>query len=89
MAQRKRIDIFFILYLTAILGFVVVSRERDKIDEGMHELNEQIVRTFVPPVPLRPEGDTLRCYVDADSNGIVIGDPRVFETKVFASYNFV
>jgi len=84
VAQRKRIDIFFILYLTAILGFVVVSRERDKIDEGMHELNEQIVRTFVPPVPLRPEGDTLRCYVDADSNGIVIGDPRVFETKVFA-----
>ncbi len=85
MAQRKRIDIFFILYLTAILGFVVVSRERDKIDEGMNELNEQIVRTFVPPVPLKPEGDTLRCYVDADSNGIVVGNPLVFRSKVFVS----
>ncbi|MBE0642448.1 MAG: hypothetical protein IH600_00030 [Bacteroidetes bacterium] len=85
MAQRKRIDIFFILYLTAILGFVVVSRERDRIDEGMHALNEQIVRTFVPPVPLRAESDTLRWYVDADSNGIVVGSPRTFRTKVFVS----
>lgn len=85
MAQRRRIDIFFILYLTAIVGFVVVSRERDKIDTGMLAMNEQIVRTFVPPVPLAPESDTLSCYVDADSNGIVIGEAQVFRTKVFAS----
>ncbi len=83
MAQRRRIDIFFILYLTAIVGFVVVSKEREKIDEGMHALNEHIVRTFVPPVPMAPESDTLSCYVDADSNGIVIGEARLFRTKVF------
>ncbi len=82
MAKRRRIDIFFILYLTAIVGFVVVSIERDKIDETMKELNKQIVRTFVPPVPMVPESDTLRCFVDADTSGRVIGDPVLYRTKV-------
>jgi hypothetical protein len=82
VAKRRRIDIFFILYLSAIVAFVVVSKERDRIDDEMHELNEKIVRTLIPPVALLPESDTLRCYVDADSSGIVIGEPRVFRTKI-------
>ncbi|MFZ1730700.1 MAG: hypothetical protein WBQ23_10470 [Bacteroidota bacterium] len=83
MALKRRIDLFFILYLTAIVGFVVVSRERDRIDDEMNELNEHIVRTLLPPAPVLAESDTLRCYVDADSSGIVIGSPQVFRTKVF------
>ncbi|MFA6234360.1 MAG: hypothetical protein WC824_09310 [Bacteroidota bacterium] len=82
MARNRRIDIFFILYLTAIVGFIVVSKERDKSDDEMHELNNQIARTFVPPVPLAAESDTLICFVDADVNGIVIGTPVIFQTRV-------
>jgi hypothetical protein len=80
VATRRRVDIFFILYLTAIVGFVVVSKERDQRDKEMQELNESIVRALIPPVPMHPEGDTLRCYVDADSNGVVIGAPAEFRT---------
>ena len=83
MTARRRVDVFFILYLTAIVGFVVVSKERDRTDKEMQLLNEQIVRTLIPAVPLRMEGDTMRCYVDADSSGIVIGSPRPFHTRVF------
>ena len=83
MATRRRVDVFFILYLTAIVAFVVVSKERDRIDQEMQELNEQIVRTLIPPVPLRAERDTLRCYVDADSSGMVIGSPLPFRTRVY------
>lgn len=83
MAARRRVDIFFILYLTAIVAFVVVSKERDRTDKEMQALNEQIVQTFIPAVPLRTEGDTLRCYVDADSSGIVVGTPVPFRTRLF------
>lgn len=83
MAARRRVDIFFILYLTAIVGFIVVSKEREQSNTEMQEMNEQIVRTLIPPVPLHPERDTLRCYVDADSNGVVLGDPFAFRTRMY------
>ncbi|MBR9975961.1 MAG: hypothetical protein KFF77_10305 [Bacteroidetes bacterium] len=83
MAARRRVDIFFILYLTAIVAFVVVSKERDRTDKEMQVLNEQIVQTLIPAVPLRTEGDTLRCYVDADSSGIVVGAPIPFRMRLF------
>ncbi|MBN1447158.1 MAG: hypothetical protein JXA28_04450 [Bacteroidetes bacterium] len=84
MARRKRIDIFFILYLTAIIGFVVVSKERDRSDERMQQLNAHIIRTFLPPLPLMVERDTVRWYVDADSSGILRGDLPLFTDKVYA-----
>lgn len=83
MARRKRIDIFFILYLTAIIGFVVVSKERDKNDERMQHLNERIIRTFLPQLPMALEQDTVRWYVDADSSGIIAGDIPMFSDKVY------
>lgn len=83
MATRRRVDIFFILYLTAIVAFVVVSKERDQRDKEMLELNESIVRALIPPVPMQPERDTLRCYVDADSSGIVVGAPAEFQTWMY------
>ena len=83
MAGRRRVDIFFILYLTAIIGFVVVSKERDKNDERMQQLNERIIRTFLPPLPLAVGEDTVRWYVDADSSGIVNGELPRFTGKVF------
>jgi hypothetical protein len=60
-----------------------VSKEREKSNTEMQEMNEQIVRTLIPPVPLHPERDTLRCYVDADSNGVVVGDPLAFRTRMY------
>jgi len=83
VALRRRVDVFFILYLTAIIGFVVVSKERDKSDERMQQLNERIIRTFLPPLPMAVEQDTVRWYVDADSSGIVSGDLPLFTGKVF------
>ena len=83
MATRRRVDIFFILYLTAIVGFVVVSKERDQRDKDMLERNNEIIRTLIPPVPLHPERDTLRCYVDADGSGIVVGAPAGLQTWMY------
>lgn len=85
MVRRKRIDIFFILYLTAIISFVIVSKERDKSDEHMLEQNERIIRTFFPQVPLHFESDTVRWYVSADSTGIVTDQDQMFHDKVFVS----
>ncbi len=85
MVRRKRIDIFFILYLTAILGFVIVSKERDKNDELMQKQNERIIRTFLPQVPLHFESDTVRWYVSADSAGIVTDHSAMFHDKVYVS----
>ncbi|MBR9976640.1 MAG: hypothetical protein KFH87_01010 [Bacteroidetes bacterium] len=80
---RRRVDIFFILYLTAIVAFVVVSRERDQLDEEMQQTHEHIVRTFLPTIPLRFERDTLRFFVDADISGVILGAPPFFRSKIF------
>lgn len=80
---RRRVDVFFILYLTAIVAFVVVSRERDHLDEEMQQTHEHIVRTFLPPVPIRFERDTLRFYVDADTSGVILGTPPLFRSKIY------
>jgi hypothetical protein len=83
VARSRRVDVFFILYLTAIVAFVVVSRERDKLDEAMQQTHEDIVRTFLPSVPLRFERDTLRFYVGADTSGVILGVPPLFRSKVY------
>ncbi|MDT8324670.1 MAG: hypothetical protein RRA94_11190, partial [Bacteroidota bacterium] len=81
--RRRRLDIFFILYLTAIVGFVVVSKHREHHDERMNRHNERIIRTFLPPVPVHLAQDTVRWYVSADSSGIVSGDIPVLRERVF------
>ena len=85
MARRNRVDIFFILYLTAIAAFVVVSRERDIRDDMLVAQNESIVRTFLPPAPVRFDADTLRWYVDADSLGNIRSGQPPFRTWLFIS----
>ena len=81
--RRRRLDIFFILYLTAIIGFVVVSKDREHRDERMTSHNERIIRTFLPQVPVYLERDTVRWYVSADSSGIVTGDIPVLHERVY------
>ncbi len=84
MARRRRVDIFLILYLTAIVGFAVVSRERERTDTERRSRYEKLVRTFIPPLPVLPERDTIRYYVGAeDGSGIVNDAPRHFSTKIF------
>lgn len=85
MARRKNIDIFFVLYLAAIAAFVVVSRERDLRDDALVARNEAIVRSFLPPVGIRFSGDTIRCYVDADSVGQIAPSQMPFVTHVYVS----
>jgi hypothetical protein len=84
VAKRRRVDIFLILYLTAIVGFAVISRERENA-AGEHSARyEQLVATFIPPLPLAPENDTVRYYVSADDrSGIVSNAAPPFSTKIF------
>ncbi len=84
MARRHRIDIFLILYLTAIVGFAVVSREREFADKERTSRYEQLLATFIPRLPVRPERDTIRWYVSADDNsGLVTLTEQHFEAKIF------
>ncbi|MCZ7556891.1 MAG: hypothetical protein M5R41_10870 [Bacteroidia bacterium] len=84
MARRRRVDIFLILYLTAIVGFAVISRERDHATSTHAQRHEHLVAQFIPPLPLVPENDTVRYYVSADDrSGIVSTAVPPFSTKIF------
>ncbi|MCB2205620.1 hypothetical protein KQI65_12825 [bacterium] len=83
MRRRRQLHIFFILYLTAVIGFIVISKDREHRDERMTKHNEHIIRTFLPEVPLSLASDTVRWYVSADSSGIVSGEIPLMRRKVF------
>jgi hypothetical protein len=83
VARRRRVDIFLILYLAAIVGFAVVSRERDRIEGEKENRYEDLVRAFIPKLPLHPETDTVRHYVSADDESGLVGDSHLFSTRIF------
>jgi hypothetical protein len=84
VGRRRRVDIFLILYLTAIVGFAVISREREHAASKYTAQYEQLVARFIPPLPLSPENDTVRYYVSADdASGIVSTSAPPFSTKIF------
>lgn len=84
MGRRRRVEIFFVLYLTAIVGFIVISREREKHETALHTTMENIFRSFIPPLPLAFVQDTVYWYVDADSSRRVAPSQQMFETAVIA-----
>jgi len=86
VGRRRRFDIFLILYLTAVVGFAVVSRERSLESEYWSERVEKAIETFLPRLPLTAESDTMRWYVNgSDTNGLVTGYNEVFQTQIIVS----
>jgi len=83
VVRRRRFDIFLVLYLTAIVAFAVVSRERERGDEEREERLRKLVSTFIPPLPMRFERDSVRWYVDADDeSGLVAATVPPLETSI-------
>lgn len=81
--RRKRVETYFALYLCAIIAFLVVASERDKVEEELRNKNEKILAAFLRSAPVEPERDTLFWNVDADDRtGILRGEHQEFSTFV-------
>ncbi len=81
--RRKRVETYFALYLTAIIAFLVVASERDKVEEELKTKNEKILAAFLRSAPVEPERDTLYWNVDADDRtGIIRGEAQLFKTFI-------
>jgi hypothetical protein len=72
VGRKKRFEVFFILYLMAIVVLAVLSKERDRFDSELRQRTENIVRTLLAPVPISLENDTLFVFVDAAGTADVI-----------------
>ncbi len=72
MVRRKKIDVFFILFLCSIAAYVVTIREHSRIDEGLQLKMEEIVQHIIPKISMRFSADTIIVPVDADSVGTVL-----------------
>jgi hypothetical protein len=83
VGRRNRINIFFIIFLTTLVVFAVLSKERDNIDRSLLEQSRAIIRTLLPPAPVELESDTVYHYVDADdSTGALAPDAEPFSTTI-------
>lgn len=83
MDRRRRLEVFFILYLAALAAFVVVSRERNVQDERRDREAIELLTRLVPKLPLAFEGDTIIFRVAADTSGhIHHGMPATFDILV-------
>ncbi len=81
--RRRRFDVFFILYLTAILGFVVITHQRSKTSNDIEQKAYDIARTFLPPARMEFDADTLFWYVDADDQtGETRRGPQDFSSRL-------
>ncbi len=81
--RRKRVETYFALYLTAIIAFLVVASERDKVEEELRTKNEKILAAFLRSAPVEPERDTLFWNVDADDRtGVIRGTGQSFSTYI-------
>ena len=80
--RRKRLELFFILYLTAAVAFVVVSKEREKKEDRIEKEKEEFLRSFLTQPGIEYENDTLFFYLDGENgriNDIVL---RTFTTNI-------
>ena len=81
--RRKRVETYFALYLTAIIAFLVVASERDKVEEELRTKNEKILAAFLRSAPVEAERDTLFWNVDADDRtGAIRGTGQGFHTYI-------
>jgi hypothetical protein len=82
--RRRRFDVFFIMYLTAILGFLLISHQRSKTNTEIEQKAYNIARTFLPSLRMEFESDTLCWYVDADDRtGEIISGNAGFTARLF------
>ncbi len=84
MMRRRRVEIFFVLYLTALVGFVVVSKERDKHDLRVDQQKENFLKAFLQPVEIEFPNDTLWWYVSSPSKDgeLRVSAPLVADIKI-------
>lgn len=83
MDRRRRLEVFFILYLAALVAFVVVSRERNVQDERRTRETIALLSRLVPKLPLAVDGDTVIFRVVADADGRILGGmPASFDLLV-------
>lgn len=83
MDRRRRLEVFFILYLAALAAFVVVSRERTAQDARRTRETIALLSRLVPKLPLDVEGDTVIFRVVADDDGRILGGmPASFDLLV-------
>lgn len=81
--RRKRVETYFALYLTAIIAFLVVASERDKVEAELRSKNEKILAAFLRSASVETERDTLYWNVDADDrSGIIRAKGQSFKTFV-------
>jgi hypothetical protein len=80
--RKRRVELFFILYLTAMAAFVIVSRQRDVVDRSADERSRRMVASFIRPADIHFDRERVSHYVDADSTGRVARASREFTTSV-------
>jgi hypothetical protein len=74
------------MYLTAILGFVVISHQRDKTNSELEQKAYNIARTFIPSVRSIFDRDTVYWYVDADDKtGELVGQDEDVPGRLIVS----
>ncbi|MBL0173713.1 MAG: hypothetical protein IPP94_00320 [Ignavibacteria bacterium] len=83
MVRKRRVELFFILYITAVAAFVIVSKQREAVDQRVDVRYRQIVETFIRPARMHFESDTLFHYVDAGQSGLVARGAEGLETTVY------
>ncbi len=70
--RRHRVEIYFVMYLSSIIAFLVAASDRDKVIHELSTQNSRIINTFLGSPPVQKESDTLYWYVDAvDKSGRV------------------
>jgi len=82
VGRKKRVEIFFILYLSAVVGFVLITKEQEHLRAGFERRMTNLMKTFLAPVTIEFESDTLYCYVSADASGILSTRSQQFSTNV-------
>ncbi len=81
--RRHRVEIYFVMYLSSIIAFLVAASDRDKVIHELSTQNTRIINTFLGSPPVQKESDTLYWYVDAiDKSGRVRFSVLPLKTQV-------
>jgi hypothetical protein len=83
VVRKRRVELFFILYITAVAAFVIVSKQREAVEQRVDVRYRQIAETFIRPARMHFDSDTVFHYVDAEQSGLVAPGAETFETTVY------
>ncbi len=85
MAQKRRLEIFFIFYLTSLAGFIVLTLEKNKDSAQIFEQHERFLHAFLTPPDIHFDRDTVYCYVSANDSGDIRDTDIPFRTQIYVS----